>query len=89
MKNHLNNFFKKATQEFGESFEGLDIRDGFQGLIYFSEEHWIDCNITADEVKIYDSYLDAGHEYMFDAFAEYVQVQMRKHNDFCNELKYA
>lgn len=39
MKNYLNNFFKIATQEFGESFEGLDIRDGFAGLIYFSEEH--------------------------------------------------
>lgn len=87
MKNPLTSFFKKATQEFGESFEGLDIRKGFSGLIYFSEEHWIDCQITIDEVKIYDSYLDANHEYMFDAFAEYVQEQMKKHSDFCKDIE--
>jgi hypothetical protein len=78
MKNPLKSFFKKAIQEFGESFEGLDVRDGFAGLIYLSEEHWIDCQISIDEVKIYDSYLDSNHEYMFDAFAEYVQQEMKE-----------
>lgn len=87
MKNYLNNFFKIATQEFGESFEGLDIRDGFAGLIYFSEEHWIDCQITIDEVVIYDSFTDKNHEYMFDAFAEYVQEQIKKHADFCKDIE--
>lgn len=81
MKNHLKNFWKKTktdSWEDGASLEGRDFSDGFAGLIYFSEDHWIDCLITIDEVKIYDSYLDANHEYMFDAFAEFVQQEMKE-----------
>lgn len=78
MKNHLKNFWNRATLEDGASLEGRDFSDGYAGLIYFSEDHWIDCSITIDEVKIYDSYLDANHEYMFDAFTEFVQAEIRK-----------
>lgn len=78
----LTNFFKKATQEDGRSFEGKDLRDGFAGLIYFSEDHWIDCRIIEDEVVIYDSFTDKNHEYMFDVFAEFVQSEMRKANEY-------
>lgn len=90
MKNHLKNFWKKAKHdgwEDGESLEGLEVTDGFAGIIYFSEDHWIECQISIDEVKIYDSYLDANHEYMFDAFAEYVQQEMKEYAEYCKDIE--
>lgn len=90
MKNALDHFFKKAKHdnwEDGGSFIGHDIIDGFAGIIYFSEDHWIYCQISIDEVKIYDSYLDANHDYMFDAFADYVQQEMKEYAVYCKDIE--
>ncbi len=87
MKNHLKNFWSRATLEDGGTLEGRDFSNGFAGVIYFSEDHWIDFSITIDEVKIYDSYLDANHEYMFDAFAEFVQQEMKEHAEYCKDIE--
>lgn len=90
MKNALDHFLKKAKHdnwEDGGSFIGYDITDGFAGFIYFSEEHFVECDITMEDVKIYDSYLDKNHEYMFDTFTEYVQEQMKKYADYCKDIE--
>ncbi|MDP9954749.1 hypothetical protein J2X97_000386 [Epilithonimonas hungarica] len=79
MNNYLGNFFKRAKAESwedGVSFETIDLRDGFSGFIFFSEDHFIECQIKTDEVTVYDSFTDKNHEYMFDAFAEYVKKEI-------------
>ncbi|MGL5235229.1 MAG: hypothetical protein ACRC8Z_10840 [Empedobacter falsenii] len=85
--NQIDKFFRKATKEFGESFYGTDFSKGFEGVIKFSEEHFIDCSITEDGEEIFDSYIDAKEEYMFDAFVEYVKTEIAKATEYLANIR--
>lgn len=76
--NYLTKFFTQAVDEDGNLIVSRDVTDGFAGIIYFSEDHWIDCQISIDESIIYENYLDSKQEYMYDAFVEYVQQEMKE-----------
>jgi hypothetical protein len=76
MKDYLNNFFNKATDEDGNKISRVR-EDGFAGEIWFTEDNYIDVTIKIDDVTVHDSYLDSNQEYMYDAFVEYVQQEMR------------
>lgn len=81
----IDNFFKVATCE-GIPMTAFDTTNGFSGVIEFSEDHWIDCEITIDDNVVNDSYIDRKHEYMYDAFVEYVQQQMTDHAKFSGNI---
>ena len=87
MKKYLAKFFLKAKDENGNIINLSNIEDGFAGFIYFTEENFIDCTIKIDDVIVFDSYLDREQEYMFDAFSEYVQNEMREHKAYCQDIE--
>lgn len=77
MMNHLTKFFKKAKDEDGNGFVFSEVQDGFNGTIHFGTDNYIEVCIKIDDVTVHDSYLDREQEYMYDAFVEYVQQEMR------------
>lgn len=88
--NYLTKFWNKAKHESwegGKSFDGFDLKNGFSGFIYFSDEHWIECEINEDGLTTYDSYLDKNHEYMIDAFADYVQGIVRDNKQYIKDIE--
>lgn len=81
MKKPIDHFFRIATCE-GMPMTTVDTTLGFSGIIEFSEDHYIDCEITADDNIVHDSYLDKNHEYMYEAFVDYVQQQITDQAQF-------
>ena len=75
--NHLTKFFLKAKNEDGFFITRSGLENGFAGEIWFTEDNFIDVTIKIDDVIVHDSYLDRNQEYMYDAFVEYVQQEMR------------
>ena len=77
MMNHLTKFWKKAKDEDGNEISQDGLEDGFNGTIYFGSDNYIEICIKIDDVTVHESYLDRNQEYMYDAFVEYVQQEMR------------
>lgn len=75
--NHLTKFWDKAKDEDGNEISQDGLENGFNGTIYFGSDNYIEVCIKIDDVTIHDSYLDRNQEYMYDAFVEYVQQEMR------------
>lgn len=75
--NQLTKFWKKAKDEDGNEIIQDGLEDGFNGTIYFGSDNYIEVCIKIDDVIVHDSYLDREQEYMYDAFVEYVQQEMR------------
>jgi len=85
--NYLTKFFLKAKNEDGIIITRLGLEDGFAGVIWFTEDNFIDVTIKIDDVIVHDSYLDREQEYMYDAFVEYVQQEIRDSKSTNDDLE--